>query len=132
MGERKVLNKYYPPDFDPAKVPRRKMAKDRQYKVRLMAPFNMRLVAPLHLPPSPRSFGCRSSWGVGIMSRSCSACLPWLSELPANCHNPVSMKHKFERCCFRRASSRDDHDDEDHQQESCLTLSIHWFRTAPV
>jgi len=42
MGERKVLNKYFPADFDPAKVPRRKMAKDRQYKVRLMAPFNMR------------------------------------------------------------------------------------------
>eukprot|EP00053_Salpingoeca_punica_P007675 m.69903 g.69903 ORF g.69903 m.69903 type:complete len:371 (-) comp14274_c1_seq1:168-1280(-) len=42
MSERKVLNKYFPPDFDPAKIPRRKMPKDRQYKVRLMAPFNMR------------------------------------------------------------------------------------------
>lgn len=42
MGERKVLNKYYPPDFDPAKIPRRKMARDRQFTVRLMAPFNMR------------------------------------------------------------------------------------------
>ncbi|EDQ91250.1 uncharacterized protein MONBRDRAFT_19988, partial [Monosiga brevicollis MX1] len=42
MGERKVLNKYYPPDFDPSQVPRMKMSKDRQYKVRLMAPFNMR------------------------------------------------------------------------------------------
>jgi len=42
MGERKVLNKYYPPDFDPNKIPRRKMPKDRQYVVRLMAPFNMR------------------------------------------------------------------------------------------
>jgi hypothetical protein len=39
-----VLNKYYPPDFDPNKIPRRKMGKDRQYKVRLMAPFNMRCV----------------------------------------------------------------------------------------
>lgn len=37
-----MLNKYYPPDFDPAKIPRRKMPKDRQYTVRLMAPFNMR------------------------------------------------------------------------------------------
>ncbi|KAI8618410.1 CWC16 protein [Chytriomyces sp. MP71] len=42
MSERKVLNKYFPPDFDPAKIPRRKMAADAQHKVRLMAPFSMR------------------------------------------------------------------------------------------
>jgi hypothetical protein len=33
MGERKVLNKYFPPDFDPAKVPRTKRAKDNFMKV---------------------------------------------------------------------------------------------------
>ena len=42
MSERKVLNKYYPPDFDPAKIPRAKCEKNRQYTVRMMAPFNMR------------------------------------------------------------------------------------------
>lgn len=42
MSERKVLNKYYPPDFDPSKIPRMKLPKNRQYTVRLMAPFNMR------------------------------------------------------------------------------------------
>ncbi|KAL1116175.1 hypothetical protein AAG570_005670 [Ranatra chinensis] len=42
MSERKVLNKYYPPDFDPSKIPRMKCAKNRQFTVRLMAPFNMR------------------------------------------------------------------------------------------
>lgn len=42
MSERKVLNKYYPPDFDPSKIPRIKLPKNRQYTVRLMAPFNMR------------------------------------------------------------------------------------------
>ncbi|XP_038213200.1 splicing factor YJU2 [Zerene cesonia] len=42
MSERKVLNKYYPPDFDPSKIPRMKLEKNRQYTVRLMAPFNMR------------------------------------------------------------------------------------------
>ncbi|GAA5923738.1 hypothetical protein JCM3775_000490 [Rhodotorula graminis] len=42
MSERKVLNKYFPPDFDPSKIPRRKMPKDKQQVVRLMSPFSMR------------------------------------------------------------------------------------------
>ncbi|KZT54610.1 DUF572-domain-containing protein [Calocera cornea HHB12733] len=42
MSERKVLNKYYPPDFDPAKIPRRKGGRPTQQVVRLMTPFSMR------------------------------------------------------------------------------------------
>ncbi|XP_014664687.1 PREDICTED: coiled-coil domain-containing protein 94-like [Priapulus caudatus] len=42
MSERKVLNKYYPPDFDPSKLPKLKLSKERQYVIRTMAPFNMR------------------------------------------------------------------------------------------
>jgi hypothetical protein len=39
-----ILQKYYPPDFDPSKIPRMKLPRNRQYTVRLMAPFNMRWV----------------------------------------------------------------------------------------
>ncbi|GJE97914.1 DUF572 domain-containing protein [Phanerochaete sordida] len=42
MSERKVLNKYFPPDFDPSLIPRRKQPKNSQQVVRLMAPFSMR------------------------------------------------------------------------------------------
>ncbi|CAE6400533.1 unnamed protein product [Rhizoctonia solani] len=37
-----LLNKYYPPDFDPSKIPRRSGPKNSQQVVRLMAPFSMR------------------------------------------------------------------------------------------
>lgn len=41
MSERKVLNKYYPPDYDPSKIPRIKK-KTKQNDVRVMVPFNLR------------------------------------------------------------------------------------------
>ena len=41
MGERKVLNKYFPPDFDPSLVPRRKKPKNEQVEVRMMLPFSL-------------------------------------------------------------------------------------------
>lgn len=37
-----VLNKYYPPDFDPSKVPKSKEKRNATFEIRLMAPCNMR------------------------------------------------------------------------------------------
>ena len=46
MSERKVLNKYYPPDFDPSAIERRRGGKQQAgpkvQTVRLMAPFSMK------------------------------------------------------------------------------------------
>ena len=42
MSERKVLNKYYPPDFDPSKIPKCKEPRNKTFGIRLMAPCNMR------------------------------------------------------------------------------------------
>ena len=41
MGERKVLNKYIPADFDPQLVPRSKKPKDDLVTVRMMLPFSI-------------------------------------------------------------------------------------------
>lgn len=48
MSERKVLTKYYPPDFDPSKLERRRGPKQvgpKVQTVRLMAPFSMKCIS---------------------------------------------------------------------------------------
>ncbi|KAF6033767.1 CCDC94 [Bugula neritina] len=45
MTERKTLNRYYPVDYDPAKIPKLKTKQKEQNRlwgIRVMAPFNMR------------------------------------------------------------------------------------------
>ena len=46
MGERKVINKYFPPDFDPTKIPRQDKAKREKivekFVVRMMLPMSVR------------------------------------------------------------------------------------------
>lgn len=42
MGERKVLNRYVPPDFDPSLIPKFKRAKNTLIEVRMMLPFSLR------------------------------------------------------------------------------------------
>ncbi|KAK1381373.1 Splicing factor YJU2 [Heracleum sosnowskyi] len=42
MGERKVVNKYIPPDFDPAKIPTKKIGNTKQSVIRNMCPMKIR------------------------------------------------------------------------------------------
>eukprot|EP01083_Nonionella_stella_P031383 85939_1 len=41
MAERKVLNKYFPPDFDPTRLAKKKAWKDMKVIVRMMLPMNV-------------------------------------------------------------------------------------------
>ena len=41
MGERKVLNKYFPPDFDPSQVPRKRMDEKFSMNIRMMMPMSI-------------------------------------------------------------------------------------------
>ena len=65
MSERKVLNKYYPPDFDPAKLPKLQLDKNRQYVVRLMAPFTMRCLTCGNYIYKGKKFNSRKEDAVG-------------------------------------------------------------------
>ena len=65
MGERKVLNKYYPPDFDPAKLPKLEIPKERQYVVRLMAPFTMRCLTCGNYIYKGKKFNSRKETAIG-------------------------------------------------------------------
>jgi len=62
MSERKVLTKYYPPDFDPSKIERRRGPKQtgpKQQTVRLMAPFSMRCTSCGEYVYKGRKFNAR-------------------------------------------------------------------------
>ncbi|KAI5793517.1 CWC16 protein [Pyronema domesticum] len=62
MSERKVLQKYFPPDFDPSKITRSKAPKSagpKQQTVRLMAPFSMKCLTCGEFIYKGRKFNAR-------------------------------------------------------------------------
>ena len=64
MGERKVVAHYFPPDFDPANVPKRNANKhdgkaDAQTKIRFMLPFTVRCETCGNFLHSGTKFNCR-------------------------------------------------------------------------
>ena len=65
MTERKVLNKYYPPDYDYRRIPRLKRERNAQWVQRVMAPFNMRCNTCGHYIYRGTKFNARRETAMG-------------------------------------------------------------------
>ncbi|KAI5968414.1 cwf16 [Candida theae] len=59
MSERKAINKYYPPDYDPSKVIKKKKNPNQTIKIRMMAPYSMRCLRCNEYIAERRSFNAR-------------------------------------------------------------------------
>jgi hypothetical protein len=115
MSERKVLSKYYPPDFDPSKIERRRGPKQtgpKQQTVRLMAPFSMRCTSCGEYIYKGRKFNARKEtteekyyaitiYRFYIRCTRCSAEITFKTD-------PKNMDYECERGMIRiyRTSSR--------------------------
>lgn len=59
MSERKAINKYYPPDWDPSQTVKRKKTGNPDIKIRMMAPYSMRCTKCNEYIAQRRSFNAR-------------------------------------------------------------------------
>lgn len=124
MGERKVLNKYYPPDFDPAKIPKIAIPKDRQYVVRLMAPFTMRCLTCGDYVYKGRKFNARKETAIGEtylgiqIYRFYIRCPKCLSEITFKT-DPITTDYIAEQGAYRtfQAGRLAEQEEERKQQE---------------
>lgn len=66
MGERKVLNKYFPPDFDPSKLPRRKFDYDAPMGIRMMLPFSLSCLSCGHYMYQGKKFNSKKETAKGM------------------------------------------------------------------
>lgn len=62
MSERKGINKYYPPDWDPSKVVKKKKSGNNAIKVRLNTPFSMRCLKCNEYISSLRKFNAKKEY----------------------------------------------------------------------
>ncbi|KAI0978627.1 hypothetical protein GJ496_003502 [Pomphorhynchus laevis] len=128
MSERKVLNKYYPPDFDPSKLPRVKRSKNRQFTIRLMAPCNMRCKTCGEYIYKGKKFNARKedvmgSTYLGIqIYRFYIKCTKCLAEITFKT-DPANSDYELEHGAIRmfesvRLAEKKQKEEEDAQKES--------------
>ncbi|SPO24192.1 related to YJU2 - Essential nuclear protein, putative spliceosomal component [Ustilago trichophora] len=126
MADRKALNHYYPPDFDPSKIPRRKAPKDAQQTVRLMAPYSMRCNTCGEYIYKGKKFNARKELVVGedyygikifrfyIKCTQCSAEITFKTD-------PKNADYTAEHGASRNFIPTKEADGEDGEEDKLLT-----------
>lgn len=66
MGERKVLNKYFPADFDPTKIPKRHFDRDAPQDIRMMLPFSLCCLTCGHYMYRGKKFNSKKETAKGM------------------------------------------------------------------
>ena len=66
MGERKVMNKYFPPDFDPRFIPKRPSIRGQQIKIRFMLPCSVQCTVCGQFIYAGKKFNARKEEAVGF------------------------------------------------------------------
>lgn len=128
MSERKVLNKYYPPDFDPSKIPRNKEPRNKTFTIRLMAPCNMRCTTCGEYIYKGRKFNARKE-DVDDMNHlglriyrfyiKCTACLSEISFRtdPANTDYVLEAGATRNFEALSKAEKQAESEEKAHQEE---------------
>ena len=98
MGDRKVLNQYYPPDFDPSKLPRVRRAEGNMLKVRA-SDENERTHAFPHAPPATQSPRCPPPHHSAF-ARPSHPCQPTGPHDAAHVHPVRHVRHIHEQGVF--------------------------------
>lgn len=151
MGERKVLNRYFPPDFDPAKLPKRKRAETNDMKVRMMLPMSVRCKTCGNFMYKGTKFNTRKEDVLGetylgiqvcAAARGC-ACASWaLHSTGLQCHmTPTTAAHRaclsqvyrfYYRCtnCAAEFTMKTDPQNNDYQLEQGATRNYESWREA--
>ncbi|RPA93985.1 DUF572-domain-containing protein [Choiromyces venosus 120613-1] len=127
MSERKVLQKYYPPDFDPSKIVRHKGPKPtgpKQQTVRLMAPFSMKCLTCGEFIYKGRKFNARKEhsgekyYNISIF-RFYIRCTRCSSEVTFKT-DPKNMDYTCEKGAIRNFEPWRDIREQDETEEERL------------
>ncbi|EGB09411.1 hypothetical protein AURANDRAFT_5530, partial [Aureococcus anophagefferens] len=122
MGERKVLNRYFPPDFDPLLVPRRKWDPYKQVEVRMMIPFSLQCVKCGEYIEDPRVAHPKKTSGKKFNSRK--------EDVVGDTYLGIRKYRFYIKCCVcsNEIAFKTDPQNQDYVCESGATRNFESWR----